>query len=131
MPQNIFLQNESVYKNLLIGVKQKKISKQTLKKIIKISRLDEFIKNYKDLKIKKVGENGSRLSGGQKQRVAIARALLRNPEILIIDEGTNNLDKKTQNQILNNLINLKNLTLIIISHDKEVLKKFNLKIKLK
>ena len=82
-------------------------------------------KNYKLFKFNKVGENGKKLSGGQKQRIAIARALYRSPKVLIMDEGTNQLDKLTQLRIINNLLKIKNLTLIFITHDKSILNKFD------
>jgi ABC-type bacteriocin/lantibiotic exporter with double-glycine peptidase domain len=43
-----------------------------------------------------IGENGNNLSGGQLQRVALARALYKYPELLIIDEGTGQLDKSSE-----------------------------------
>ncbi|KOR75576.1 ABC transporter, ATPase component [Candidatus Phytoplasma pruni] len=60
------------------------------------------------------------LSGGQKQRIAIARALVKNPEIILADEPTGNLDSKTGEQIFNILKKLSQDKLIlIISHDVE------------
>jgi ABC-type glutathione transport system ATPase component len=68
------------------------------------------------------------LSGGQRQRVAIARALILNPQILILDEPTSALDFKTQNQIINLLLEIQKkqkISYILISHDMEVVEKIS------
>ena len=59
------------------------------------------------------------LSGGQQQRVAIARALVNNPEIIIADEPTSNIDDETGKHVLELLCELKNLgvTIIVVTHD--------------
>lgn len=124
IPQNIFLQDDTIYKNIILDKKHIKINDIFLKKIIKISKVDEFLDKNHKLDNFKVGENGSKISGGQKQRIALARALIRKPEVLIIDEGTNQLDKFTQNKIYSNILKIKNITLIVISHDKSIIKKF-------
>lgn len=62
----------------------------------------------------------NQLSGGQRQRVSIARALSNNPEIVIADEPTGNLDSKKGSEIIDLLKDLnrkKNMTLIVITHD--------------
>ena len=67
----------------------------------------------------------SQLSGGQKQRVAIARALVNDPEILLCDEATSALDPKTTLQILSLLKELNkrlNLTIVLITHEMQVVK---------
>ncbi len=64
-----------------------------------------------------VGERGVTLSGGQKQRISIARALLKNPQILIMDDSFSAVDTKTEEQVINNLKELrKGKTTIIIAH---------------
>jgi ATP-binding cassette subfamily B protein len=64
-----------------------------------------------------VGERGVTLSGGQKQRISIARALLKNPQILIMDDSFSAVDTKTEEQVINNLRELrKGKTTIIIAH---------------
>ena len=62
-----------------------------------------------------LGDNGMTLSGGQKQRMAIARTLAANPDILLIDEGTSNLDMQTEKKVINNLMKL-DKTIMFISH---------------
>ena len=63
------------------------------------------------------------LSGGEQQRVAVARALIMNPEIILADEPTGNLDTETGKKIEDMLIHLnsrKNITLIVVTHNKSL-----------
>tara|TARA_B100001250_G_scaffold388981_1_gene387685 strand:- start:65 stop:790 length:726 start_codon:yes stop_codon:yes gene_type:complete len=69
----------------------------------------------------------SQLSGGQKQKVAIARSLLNDPEIIIADEPTGNLDPKSSIEIMDVLseINQNGNTILMATHDFSLLEKYN------
>lgn len=74
-----------------------------------------------------MGENGNNLSGGQRQRVAVARALAQGKPILILDEGTSAVDMQTAYDIESQLLKIKELTVITITHslNSELLERYD------
>ena len=89
-------------------------------KACKLAAMYETIENFPGKYEYQIGENGSKLSGGQRQRLTIARSLLNNPEILIFDEATNQLDKETEKLIQETIQKLSHSkTIIIITHKLE------------
>lgn len=76
----------------------------------------------------KLSKYPEKLSHGERQRVAICRALLNNPEIILADEPTGNLDPENKHKIMRMLfdyVDEKNSTLITVTHDHELLKGFD------
>jgi len=112
------LSQKTVYENIALPLQLDKMDKKEID--IKVDELLEYV----DLKDKK-HNYPSQLSGGQKQRVAIARAIANNPKLLLSDEGTSALDPKTTKSILALLNKIRkelNITIVMITHQMEVVK---------
>ena len=93
-----------------------KVTNESLEKAIDTAELHDFIESLPQKLDTIVSERGTSLSGGQKQRIMLARALAINPKILLLDDFTSRVDKKTENKILCNLAsNYPNLTLISVT----------------
>ena len=115
---NLF-EHLTVLDNLIIGlIKIKKYSRD--------ESIREALKMLKKLDlIDKKDNYPNELSGGQKQRVAIARTLLMKPDIILLDEPTSALDKEMKDSVLNLIKKIveEDMTLIIVSHEEEFIKK--------
>ena len=123
MPQNIYLSDDTIKKNIAFGIPDDKINMTLLKKSIVQSNLSKLVKNSRLGIDTRIGEYGSKISGGQKQRIGIARALYNDPKILILDESTSSLDIQTEKRIIEEVRLFKNKkTVIIISHRLSSLK---------
>ena len=93
-----------------------KVTNESLGKAIATAELTDFIESLPQKLDTIVSERGTSLSGGQKQRIMLARALAINPKILLLDDFTSRVDKKTENKILCNLENnYPGLTLISVT----------------
>ena len=93
-----------------------KVTDESLEKAIATSELSDFIDSLPQKLDTIVSERGTSLSGGQKQRIMLARALALNPKILLLDDFTSRVDRKTENKILCNLgNNYPDLTLISVT----------------
>ena len=120
--QEALLFNDTLRNNISFGVKGK-VSEEELIKIVKKTRLYDFIMNLPQGFDTEVGDRGIRLSGGEKQRVSIARALLKGPDILILDEATSSLDTHTERLIQEAIEEaVKDRTTIVIAHRLSTIK---------
>ena len=121
--QSIFLFDGTIEQNISFGSENEIVDQSKLLNSIKLSQLDNFVKEQKYGLNTLIGENGAKISGGQIQRIGIARSLYRNNEILILDESTNALDEETEKDFFKSLMILKgNKTIVIVSHNEENLK---------
>lgn len=113
--QEPFLFHSSIRENIAFGKPQ-----ATMKEIIAAAQeayADEFIARLADGYETVVGDRGHRLSGGQCQRIALARALVRQPDILILDEATSNLDSESERLIQRSLNEQRGTrTILAIAH---------------
>lgn len=115
VPQDAFLFSDSIKNNIKFGKENATEEEvfEAAKKAVVHDNIINFNQQYETV----LGERGITLSGGQKQRVSIARAIIKNPEILLLDDCLSAVDTETEEQILNNLLEIsKNKTTIIVSH---------------
>jgi ABC-type bacteriocin/lantibiotic exporter with double-glycine peptidase domain len=118
VPQHIFLADDSIAANIAFGVPPSEIDSTEVERAARVANLHDFVieeleHGYATL----IGERGIRLSGGQRQRVGIARALYRDPDLLIMDEGTSALDNITERAVMEAVNNLSRAkTIILIAH---------------
>lgn len=104
----------TAYENIILPnmIDNRKIDEQYINNITDILNISNRLKHYPN-----------QMSGGQQQRVAIARALANNPKILLCDEPTGNLDKKSSQEVINMLLLLRknfNKTIIIVTHSTDI-----------
>lgn len=115
VPQDAFLFSDSIKNNIRFG--KENASDEEIIKVAKQAVVHENIIQFNKQYDTILGERGITLSGGQKQRVSIARAIIKNPEILLLDDCLSAVDTETEEQILNNLLEIsKDKTTIIVSH---------------
>lgn len=116
VPQEVFLFSGSIRENLCLH--KPDATFEEIVEAAKRAQAHDFITDLPERYDTVLSERGSSLSGGERQRLALARALLGNPDILIFDEATSNLDVITEKAIHETIRELANqgLTTIIVAH---------------
>jgi ATP-binding cassette, subfamily B, bacterial PglK len=117
--QDVILFNDTIINNITLSNKNKYDAEEleTIYDYCRKAQIYDFIISLPEGLFSYVGEDGLNISGGQKQRLGIVRALVANASILILDEATNSLDDKTEEnffEVLNDLN--EELTIISINH---------------
>lgn len=121
IPQETFLFSGTIYENLALGLDD--VNMDNIIEASKKAQAHEFINELPLRYETMLEENGANLSGGQRQRLAITRAMLKNPDILILDEATSNLDAITERALDKTISEFsKEMTTIFIAHRLSTIK---------
>jgi ATP-binding cassette subfamily B protein/subfamily B ATP-binding cassette protein MsbA len=113
--QDVFLFDGTVADNIAYGARH--ATREQIADAAQKANAHEFIERLPDGYDSVIGERGVKLSGGQRQRLSIARALLADPQILILDEATSNLDTESEQLIQQSLRQLfARRTTFVIAH---------------
>jgi ATP-binding cassette subfamily B protein/subfamily B ATP-binding cassette protein MsbA len=115
VPQEVFLFDGTVRDNIAYG--RRGAEESAIVDAARRANAHEFIERLPEAYDTLIGERGVKLSGGQRQRISIARAILADPEILILDEATSNLDTESEQLIQASLADLLSMrTTFVIAH---------------
>jgi ABC-type multidrug transport system fused ATPase/permease subunit len=117
--QNTILLDDTLEKNIIFGADS--VDDKILHRVIDNSNLRGLVDSFQLKEKTHVGERGALLSGGETQRIGIARALYANPDLLILDEPTSALDFDNSKKIIETISGLKDITIVMISHQLNLL----------
>ncbi|WP_228150975.1 type I secretion system permease/ATPase [Malaciobacter marinus] len=120
VPQEPFLFMGTIKDNITIG--EQYVSDEELLRASKVAGLNDFLGKHEAGYDLIVGERGEGLSGGERQAVTLARALISNPNILMLDEPTNSMDRQTEKMFIDRIKNIiEDKTLIVVTHKTSLL----------
>ncbi|MSS64240.1 ATP-binding cassette domain-containing protein [Velocimicrobium porci] len=125
VPQDIHLFCDTLQFNLLLKQSERV---EEAKELIRKFELSKFVQNEQNMEDIMIDENSTNLSGGEKQRIGIIRELLKHKPILIMDEGTSNLNREMAEKIQDYILSQTDLTVIHVLHNytKELLNKYDM-----
>ncbi len=118
------LMNDSLLENLKIIKKDS--TSEDINLALSMAQLKDIVEGMDKKEETMLGEGGINLSSGQKQRIAMARVFLKNPEIILLDEGTSALDNILEKKIMDNILReFSDKIVISIAHRLNTLKSFD------
>lgn len=122
--QDVYIFDDTLRTNITLN---QSFSDEEIKQAVQQSGLESYVLENESGLQTLCGENGSNLSGGQKQRLSIARALIRKTPILLLDEATSSLDNQVTTEIENSILDIHNLTAIVVTHklNENILKRYD------
>lgn len=116
VPQGNQLMNGTIREVVSFAEPESAHNEEKLRQALRIACAEEFVSDLPDGADTMLGERGGGLSEGQMQRLAIARAIFSGSPILLLDEATSALDTKTERQLLLNLRQMTDKTVVIVTH---------------
>ena len=116
MNQNVFTFHDTIYNNICL---YEKIDEIKVNEAIKNAKVDDILTEGRDLDFI-IDRSGTNLSGGELQRIQLARTFLRKSPIVLMDEATSAIDPQASYLIEKSIIDVKNQTLIAVSHKVNV-----------
>ncbi|MCT1658966.1 ABC transporter ATP-binding protein [Staphylococcus epidermidis] len=121
--QSNSMMSGTIRDNILYGI-NRKVDDEELIEYAKLANCHDFIMQFDEGYDTMVGERGLKLSGGQRQRIDIVRSFVKNPDILLLDEATANLDSESELKIQEALETLmEGRTTVVIAHRLSTIKK--------
>ena len=124
VPQQVFLFQGTIKENIVMG---RAISEEQLQKISFLSGVGDFAARFPLGLCTLISEKGANLSGGEKQKIAIARALVDDPQVLLLDEPSNNLDEEGCTRFRQGvLLANQGKTILVVTHDHKIIEEAKL-----
>jgi ABC-type bacteriocin/lantibiotic exporter with double-glycine peptidase domain len=118
LDQNFYLFQDTVENNIFF-------EREDYKKNLEATGYRNILERYVPDLTKKIEKNGSNLSGGQRQVIGIARMLASGKKVMILDESFSALDEKIFGELLNFLKQMKDVTLLIVSHRSQIQQEYD------